>query len=101
MVLIYEIVFRSILSALFFILFARSLFKYFRYETGTRVYEEFNKDTEFPSIVICPWSYNTKSVNELYLDNNITIKHLKSLPSLPENVNVSIIINTYYGSKRY
>ena len=89
-----------ILTIAFCIMFIISVIKLAKKETGSRTYyTETNTEVIFPSITICPLEYNNENVNEISLHSNFTFEDFEKLPSIKDNVMVTMLMLKSYHSE--
>ena len=78
-------------------MFILSIVKWTKNETGTRTYTEKITPFMFPSITICPTEYNLTNVKAISLYSNFTFEDFQNLPSIKDNVVVSLmLLKTYH-----
>ena len=88
-----------ILTIAFCIMFILSVFKLAKNEIGSRTHTETNTEVVFPSITICPTEYNKANVNEISLNSNFTFEDFEKLPSIKDNVMVTMLMLKSYHSE--
>ena len=87
----------TILTIAFCIMFIVSVLKLAKKETGSRTHTETITQVVFPSITICPMEYNIQNVKEISLLSNFTFEDFEALPSIKDNVIVSMMLmKSYY-----
>ena len=88
-----------ILTIAFCIMFILSVIKLAKNETGSRTHTETNPKVDFPSITICPLEYNRENVNEIAIHSNFTFEDFEKLPSIKDNVMVTMLMLKSYHSE--
>ena len=88
-----------ILTITFCIMLILSVLKLAKNEIGSRTHTETNSEVIFPSITICPMEFNVANVNEIALHSNFTFEDFEKLPSIKDNVMVTMLMLKSYHSE--
>ena len=90
-----KIIFRVLLTCVFFIGFIRGVHKLIKKEVGSRSFTETISSNSFPSVAICAYMYAPK-IDQVYMLQNRTFDDVMKLPSIRDHVFVDLEVSKAY-----